>query len=117
MTAVIVGGDRIKSIEKVVAGKGVSRVEHWAGRKPGDLRKIIPKDTALVVLICDYLSHSLARKVRQEAENMGLPILYCRNSVGHFCSKLHELIDSGGFAAVPEEQIACCRRCTEKRVQ
>ncbi len=117
MTAVIVGGDYIKPIEKVFAGKGVNRVEHWPGRKAGDLRKTLPKDTMLVVLLCDYLSHSLARKVREDAERMGLPILYCRKSLGQFCRKLDDLIDSGGFVVATEEELACCRKCADRKEQ
>src|SRR5512135_3161726 len=99
MTAVIVGGDYIKQIEKVFAGKGVTRIEHWTGRKSGDLRKTLPRDTRLVVLLCDYLSHSLAKKVRDDAERLGLPVIYCRRSLGQFCRKLDDFIDGGGLAS------------------
>jgi hypothetical protein len=113
MTAVIVGGDYIRQIEKIMTGNGVKRVEHWSGRKPGDLRKRFPKDTRLVVMLCDYLSHSLARKVKEDAEHMGLPILYCRRSLGQFCKKFHEFVDSEGFAGTTKEAFDCCRDCRE----
>ncbi len=117
MTALIVGGDYIKPIERIFAGKGVTRVEHWTGRKTGDLRKTLPKDTMLVVLLCDYLSHSLARKVREDADRMGLPILYCRRSLGQFCQKLNDFIDSGGFVTATEDDLAFCRTCRERKAQ
>jgi hypothetical protein len=117
MTAVIVGGDYIKQIEKIMAGKGVKRVEHWAGRKPGDLRKSFPKDTGLVVMLYDYLSHSLAKKVKEDAERMGLPILYCRRSLGQFCRKFNDFVDSDGFAGTTEVDLACCRKCRELKVK
>ncbi len=98
MKAVVVGGDYIKPIEKVFAGKGVTRVEHWTGRKAGDLRKTIPRDTKIVVLLCDYLSHSLAKKVREDADRLGLPVIYCRRSLGQFCRKLDDFIENGGLA-------------------
>jgi hypothetical protein len=113
MTAVIVGGDYIRQIEKILAGKGVKRVEHWAGRKPGDLRKSFPKDTRFVVMLYDYLSHSLARKVKEDAERMGLPILYCRRSVGQFCKKFYDFADSEGFVGTTDDAFACCPECRE----
>ncbi|TLN03251.1 DUF2325 domain-containing protein, partial [bacterium] len=70
MTALIVGGDYIKPLEKLIADRGVSKVEHWPGRKPGDLKKNVPKGTSLVVLLYDYLSHGLAKKVRNDADRL-----------------------------------------------
>ena len=43
MTALIVGGDYIKPLEKIIADRGVMKVEHWTGRKAGDLKKVMPK--------------------------------------------------------------------------
>ncbi len=111
MTAVIVGGDYIKQIEKVFAGKGVTRVEHWTGRKSGDLRKTLPGDTSLVVLLCDYLNHSLAKKVRDDAERLGLPVIYCRRSLGALCRKLDDFIERSGSSATDEKAIDFCAKC------
>ncbi len=111
MTAVIVGGDYIKQIEKVFAGKGVTRVEHWTGRKNGDLRKTLPCDTCLVVLLCDYLSHSLAKKVRDDAERLGHPVIYCRRSLGQFCRKLDDFIENGGLSVKDLKARELCGKC------
>jgi len=108
MTALVVGGDYIRPIEKAIAGKGVKRIEHWDGRKKGYTRKTLPKDTGLVVLLCDYISHSLAKKVREDAEREGLPVIYCRRSLGQFCRKLDDIINNGGFAITTGEETRCC---------
>ncbi len=113
MTAVIVGGDYIKPIEKVFAGKGVKRVEHWTGRKAGDLRKTLPLDTALVVLLCDYVNHSLAKKVRDDADRRGFPVIYCRRSLGQFCRKLDNFIACGGLGDTCDKGHPCCKDCLE----
>lgn len=110
MTALVVGGDYIRQLEKIFVERGVRRVEHWTGRKPGDLRKTVPKDTSLVVLLCDYLSHSLAKKVKSDAGRLGLPVLYCRRSLGQFSEKLDELLESGAVVTG-----TCCGLC-ETRV-
>ncbi len=114
MTAVIVGGDYIKQIEKIFAKKGVTRVEHWSGRKAGHLRKSLPGDTCLVVLLCDYLSHSLAGKVRDNAERRGLPVIYCRRSMGALCAKLNDFFDNGGLSANDAKPVHCCAKCSER---
>jgi len=114
MTALIVGGDYIKQLEKIITDRGVLRIKHWTGRKPGDLKRTVPKGTALVVVLCDYLSHGLAKKIKGDAERLGLPVLYCRRSLGQFSEKLDELLESGavviGGAAVGE----CCGLCEQR---
>ncbi len=112
MTALIVGGDYINQIKKIITGKGVRRIEHWDGRKPSDLRKIFHKETRLVVLLCDYLNHGLAKKVRGNAERLGLPVIYCRRSLGEFCEKLDAFIENGVFSVTTEENSACCKKCS-----
>ncbi len=95
MTTLIVGGDYIKPLEKIIADRGLSRIEHWTGRKAGDLKKSVPKGTRLVVLLYDYLNHGLAKKVRNDADRLGLPVIYCRRSMVEFCAKLDDLLESG----------------------
>jgi hypothetical protein len=91
MTALIVGGDHIESLRKEISARGVKRVEHWNGRKPGDLRKTLPKGTELIVILYDYLSHCMLKKVNADAADSGIPIIHCRRSLGQLCSKLDEM--------------------------
>jgi hypothetical protein len=95
MTALIVGGDYIDSIRKAITARGVKRIEHWNGRKPGDLRKTLPKGTDLIVILYDYLSHGMLKKVNTDAADFGIPVIHCRRSLGQLCSKLDEM-DLGG---------------------
>ena len=90
MTALIVGGDRIESIRKAISARGMERIEHWNGRKSGDLRKVMPKGTSLIVILYDYLSHSMLRKVNSEAAGSGITIIHCRRSLGQLRRKLDE---------------------------
>ena len=95
MTALIVGGDYIESIRKAMSFRGVERIEHWNGRKPGDLRKTLPKETELIVILYDYLSHRMLKKINADAADSGIPVIHCRRSLGQLCSKLDEM-DLGG---------------------
>jgi hypothetical protein len=111
MTALIVGGDYIKPIERVITDRGVRTIRHWTGRKPGDLRKTVPKDTRLVVLLLDYLSHGLAKKVRGDADRLGLPVIYCRRSLGEFCEKLDVLLETGVLVSGCDSGLDFCGSC------
>ena len=111
MSALIVGGDYIKPLKKIINERGLRKIEHWTGRKKGDLKRTVPVDTRLVVLLCDYLCHSLAKKVRSDAERLGLPVIYCRRSVGEFCEKLDRLLETGAVYLGDESFLNCCGSC------
>lgn len=98
MSALIVGGDHIESIRKAMADRGMARIEHWNGRKPGDLRKSLPKETELIVVLYDYLSHTMLRKIKTDAAGTGIPVIHCRRSLGQLCRKLDEMeiCEAGG---------------------
>jgi hypothetical protein len=111
MTALIVGGDYIKPIEKIITDRGVRNIEHWTGRKVGDLKKTVPRDTRFVVLLLDYLNHGLAKKVRGDADRLGLPVIYCRRSLGQFCEKLDEALEAGCLVLNGTAAGSCCHDC------
>ncbi len=79
MTILVVGGDSVEVFRQRIGG-GLSRVEHWSGRKKRDLARSIPKATDAVVVVLDLVSHALARRVRAEASRRGLPIYFRKRS-------------------------------------
>ncbi|MDQ7990284.1 MAG: hypothetical protein REI09_11680 [Candidatus Dactylopiibacterium sp.] len=95
MKALIVGADRVEPIKRALRDDprlaGLRETEHWSGRKVGDERRRIPGDTALVVVVCDRISHPLLRHVRDEARRLGLPMLYARHSLVEIREKLADL--------------------------
>ncbi len=90
-----------------MSARGMERIEHWNGRKPGDLRKTLPKGTDLIVVLYDYLSHNMLKKVNVDAAGSGIPIIHCRQSLGQLCSKLDELEICG-------VERSDCRLCVEQ---
>jgi hypothetical protein len=117
MSALIVGGDHIESIRREISLRGMSRVEHWNGRKPGDLRKTLPKGTKLVVVLYDFVSHNMLKKVNSDAAGSGIPVIHCRRSVGLLCSKLDALkIGVHCIGAAQDDADGCtfCRENFEK---
>lgn len=92
MGLLIVGADNVRTIEESVIrqlpGFTPGGTEHWSGRKAGDNRKVIPRNTRLVVVVCERISHELLLHVRKQAGKMGLPTVYCRHSVVDIQEKL-----------------------------
>ncbi|MES4784861.1 MAG: hypothetical protein C4294_02505, partial [Nitrospiraceae bacterium] len=78
MSIVIVGGDSVDSLKKLLQAEGVRVIGHWSGRKKRDIRKPIPKGTQAVVLVLDRVNHALARHVRKESARLGVPVLFQR---------------------------------------
>ena len=89
MAALIVGGDRVSaSYREFLAASGFGPVRHWSGRKPGECHRQIPADTRLVVLLVDQLNHGLARKVRREASERAVPVIFCKRCIGQLSEAL-----------------------------
>lgn len=86
-TALIVGGDRIKSVRQALERQGIDEVTHWSGRKPGDSKHPIPRNTELVVILIDWISHALAEKVKRDARTLGMQVLYARGNGGSLWGK------------------------------
>ncbi|THF67214.1 DUF2325 domain-containing protein [Pseudothauera nasutitermitis] len=95
MKALVVGADKVRTIRaelEQTAHLGVTRTECWSGRQPGDVRRCIPADTRVVVVLCDRVNHNLLFSVRRQAEGRGVPVLYCRHSVVDVREKLARLV-------------------------
>ena len=112
MTVLIVGGDYVGSFKQLIASKRNVQVEHWNGRKKGYGKRALPNETKLVVLVCDYVSHSLAHAVKEKANRNKIPLLYCHRSVNELRHKLiqnEELADATGSCP--------CACCTPKPIR
>ncbi|MBI2311173.1 MAG: DUF2325 domain-containing protein [Betaproteobacteria bacterium] len=91
----MIGGDYVDALKNEISSHGLGEVEHWPGRKVGEVRRQIPRHTRLVVILCDYINHKLSAKVRENAYSRGLPVVFCRRSVADVREKLLRLRQSG----------------------
>jgi hypothetical protein len=80
MAALIVGGDNIEAIKDELQAQGIHKITHWNGRKHGDKNNVIPGNTELIVVLVNYVNHSLSCKVKKEARRLNLPVIYSKNS-------------------------------------
>jgi len=80
MSILLVGGDFLGGIVESLFEKGATEVNHWDGRSPKTVGREIPTGTDLVVVLTDYVNHSLCRLVKAKCKKTGCPIVYSRRS-------------------------------------
>lgn len=89
--ALVVGGDMIDGIRQVLTGHGIDGITHWSGRKVGDGNKIIPQDVKLIVLVTDWISHSLTKKIKLNAAKRGVRVVYTPNGSATLQARLDRI--------------------------
>lgn len=88
MSALIVGGDRVASYRDFLVDCGYLPVRHWSGRNHSECHRTIPRDTRVVVVMVDQVNHGLARKIRRAADEMAVPVVFSRRSIGQLSEAL-----------------------------
>ncbi|UCV05944.1 DUF2325 domain-containing protein [Dechloromonas denitrificans] len=88
MAALIVGGDRVGNFKDYLVQQGYVPVRHWTGRNQSECHRTIPIDTRVVVVMVDQVNHGLAKKIRRAADEMDVPVVFSRRSVGQLSSAL-----------------------------
>jgi hypothetical protein len=82
MSTLIVGGDRVNTYKDFLLAQGFGPVLHWNGRNKSVCHRTIPVSTRLVVIMVDQVNHRLAIKMRRDAEELDLPVVFSRRSIG-----------------------------------
>ena len=82
MSVLIVGGDRVNTYKEYLQTQGLGPVLHWNGRKNSDCHRSLPASTRLVVILVDQINHMLAIKLRRSADDLDLPVVFSRRSIG-----------------------------------
>ncbi|MDQ3185223.1 MAG: DUF2325 domain-containing protein [Pseudomonadota bacterium] len=91
MTALIVGGDYIQTLKRELLAYGLRHVEHWDGRQSRFAKRTIPNSARLVVILYDFVSHSVANTLKQQANKNGVPLIFCRSSTHELRRKLESM--------------------------
>lgn len=90
-SVLIVGGDQIDGIKQVLVNYGIDHINHWSERKAGDSNKVIPYDTEIIVLITNWISHSITHKVKRDAMKRGIKVIYTPNGSAALHNRLKNL--------------------------
>ncbi|TWH46673.1 DUF2325 domain-containing protein [Sporomusa sp. KB1] len=81
MSVVVVGGDYLGSIEKNLYSIGVTELVHISGRKTFDKNKMnLPKNTAFVLVLTDYVNHGTAKNAKLAAKSQSIPLIFAKRS-------------------------------------
>ncbi|MBP2651405.1 MAG: hypothetical protein H6Q74_2230 [Firmicutes bacterium] len=81
MSVVVVGGDYLGGIEKNLYSLGVTELVHISGRKALDHNKVrVPKATAFIVVLTDYVNHGTAQTVKFVAKSRAIPLIFAKRS-------------------------------------
>ena len=69
MSVLILGGDRIDPIRKILMELGVSDIIHWTARNQKNGRKkdkVIPLKVNMVLMLTNFLNHNAMKHYRSE---------------------------------------------------
>jgi len=78
-SVLVVGGGQINAIKQVLLNHGAEHINHWSGLKSADSHKVIPQDTKMIVLITNWINHSITYKVKRNAVKRGIQVIYVTN--------------------------------------
>ncbi|MBI5306848.1 MAG: DUF2325 domain-containing protein [Planctomycetes bacterium] len=90
MSVLIVGGDHLGSIPKELDKLGINEVKHLTGRSGQKIRDGIPETMDFIIVLCDFVNHNLAHKIKGFAENRGVPVVYAKRSWSSIYQKMKE---------------------------
>lgn len=86
MSLVVVGGDNLGLISDKLKDHGFEVVKHISGRKIRDV--ILPEKADAILLLTDYVNHSLATALKYEAKKKGMKAIFAKRSWSHIYSEL-----------------------------
>lgn len=80
MSVLVIGGDKIDSITSVLQNFNVEKIVHWDGRNPSIVRKDIPQDVKLVIMLTNFLNHNAMNKFKNEAKRKAIEFICAKRS-------------------------------------
>jgi len=90
-TALIIGGDHVDRYKSFLHERGFASVTHWDGRRKSECHRQLPQTLDLIVIMVDQVSHGLLYKMRRQADDRRLPVIYTQRSVTQLAQALDKL--------------------------
>ncbi len=116
MSILILGGDKIDPIRKILMELGISDIIHWTARNQKNGRKkdkVIPSKVNIVLMLTNFLNHNAMKHYRSEAKAKDLPIVYSTRNVEcvkeAFIKTLSELDQNSEICKQCEHHTRCFR--------
>lgn len=93
MSILLVGGDKLGNITEKLMENGFNDIEHVTGRKSGARKiKVSPK-TDLVLVLIDYVGHTLAENMKEESKRSDVKIAFTKRSWIHMEKTIKECVE------------------------
>lgn len=89
MTALIVGGDKLGNIPKVLSENGINDYIHWTGRKKGFRNKKIPTNIDMIIVLYDYIEHNLTKLIKEQSRSLNIPCVFSKRACTDLQAKLN----------------------------
>ncbi|AKN32157.1 dihydroorotate dehydrogenase [Clostridium carboxidivorans P7] len=83
MSVLVIGGDNICNIKEKLMETGFDKIHHISGRKKSDRKIRIPEKTDLVLVLVDYVGHSLTSIAKEESKKSDVKIVFSKRSWVH----------------------------------
>lgn len=80
MSILVIGGDNLGNIKQKLSDNGFSDIHHISGRKPRDRKIKIPNETDLILVLVDYINHTLMNVIKKESKKYGVQITFSKRS-------------------------------------
>ncbi len=80
MSVLVIGGDNICNIKEKLRQTGFDKIDHITGRKKSDRKIRIPEKTDLVLVLIDYVGHSLTCIAKEESKRSDTKIVFSKRS-------------------------------------
>jgi len=100
MCILLIGGDNIGNITEELMKNGFNNVEHITGRKKQSKSFRMPQNIDLVMVMIDFVSHQLAKIVKEESRRCNVKVVYSKRSWIHMEKKIKECA----------KELACCQK-------
>lgn len=76
----VIGGDKLGTIPVRLKDIGFQEIVHINGRKVKMIKKEIPDNIDLILILTDFINHNLAKKIKDKAAKKEVPICYSKRS-------------------------------------
>lgn len=92
MSLFIAGGDGLGKIKNEMKKLGFNDIIHFPGRRKSEHRNFqLPSEVDMVLVLTDYINHSLMQKIKDEARSKDVKLLFAKRSWSSIHKKLEEI--------------------------
>ncbi len=96
MSVLVIGGDKIDAITSVLQSFSFNKIVHWDARNPSVVRKEIPADIQLVIMLTNFLNHNAMNKFKGEAKKKAIQFICAKRSESSvFCELCKQFNPNG----------------------